>query len=175
MKLTIDPRLLEQWPRSIVVSLLRRARPPGVTSFEVELRPQRGSESAKVGDDGRLLYPWRAHHFSGFAFPHSNRVVIRIPVGGRRKIKAPYVFAGTPNSAGYQGHRVFSRTEALLHILAHELRHLWQRKVRRGRRVWGSRGRYSERDADCYALRVVRSYRREGVVLRGTLPIVKGS
>lgn len=50
--------------------------------------------------------------------------------------------------------------EALVFVLAHELRHLWQGRVPRGRRVWGARGQFSERDADAYALRMLRAWRR---------------
>lgn len=53
-----------------------------------------------------------------------------------------------------------NRREALLYVVAHELRHLWQARVPRGRRVWGARGQFSERDADAWALRMLRRYRR---------------
>lgn len=51
-----------------------------------------------------------------------------------------------------------TRSEAVLFVLAHELRHLRQARVKRGRRVWGARGQFSERDA--YALRALRHWRR---------------
>lgn len=51
-------------------------------------------------------------------------------------------------------------TEMMVYILAHEARHFWQSamKNRRGY-VWGSRGRYSEIDADSYAIRMLRKWR----------------
>lgn len=52
-----------------------------------------------------------------------------------------------------------SRREALVVLLAHELRHLWQAQTTRGR-VYGARGRFSERDADAYALQMLRRFRR---------------
>ncbi|MGH8634951.1 MAG: hypothetical protein ACRET7_12575, partial [Burkholderiales bacterium] len=52
-----------------------------------------------------------------------------------------------------------SRVEQLIVLLAHELRHLWQAKHSHGK-VWGAKGRFSERDADAYALRMLRRYRR---------------
>lgn len=55
---------------------------------------------------------------------------------------------------------VADRTEALVFVAAHELRHLWQAIVPRGRRVWGARGQYSERDCDAYALKMLRAWRR---------------
>lgn len=52
-----------------------------------------------------------------------------------------------------------SQEEALVFVLAHELRHLWQHRVPKGRRVWGARGQFSERDADAYAIRMLRRWR----------------
>jgi len=66
---------------------------------------------------------------------------------------------------GYLPHWILSRKEALIHVLSHEFRHLWQGdqdvldKKRRGS-VWGSRGVYSNRDADAFAIRKVREYRK---------------
>lgn len=54
---------------------------------------------------------------------------------------------------------IFTRLEALVMVMAHELRHQWQRTHSRGR-VWGARGKYSERDADAYALKMLRAWRR---------------
>jgi hypothetical protein len=69
----------------------------------------------------------------------------------------PYCVA---QGRGYLGIETYSMKEIALEITAHELRHLWQRKVPRGWRVWGAKGQYSERDADAYALRMLRRYRR---------------
>jgi hypothetical protein len=63
---------------------------------------------------------------------------------------------------GYLGSVEYTQEEAILHLLAHEMRHLWQVKIPSGWRVWGARGRYSERDCDAYAIRVVRHWRRKG-------------
>jgi hypothetical protein len=54
-----------------------------------------------------------------------------------------------------------SRMEALLFVVAHELRHLWQYKFKWKKRVWGSKkGVFSERDADAWAWKMLRRYRR---------------
>ncbi len=55
---------------------------------------------------------------------------------------------------------LYSRIEALVLVTAHELRHLWQAQHPKGWRAWGSRGQYSERDADAYAIRTLRAWRR---------------
>jgi hypothetical protein len=63
--------------------------------------------------------------------------------------------------SGYISHLLLSRKEALISVLAHELRHYWQEnhKGKRGK-VWGARGAYSDRDADAYAISKVREWRR---------------
>lgn len=65
-----------------------------------------------------------------------------------------------PKGNGYLGIICYTQAELALMLLAHELRHCWQRRVPRGWRVWGSRGQMSERDADAYALQMLRRYRR---------------
>jgi hypothetical protein len=50
-----------------------------------------------------------------------------------------------------------SREEAAIYILAHELRHVWQRQFH---------GQFSERDADAYALHCLRQWRRSWVDVR---------
>jgi hypothetical protein len=60
----------------------------------------------------------------------------------------------------YLGNVVYTLEEYLIDIIAHEMRHCWQTVMPRGRRVWGAKGQYSERDADAYALKMVRKYRR---------------
>lgn len=160
MKLRIDQRVAEKFPRAKIAELIGYARPPGVARFEIEFAPQRYTERAPIESPHQKYYCHRASAWSGCAFITERRILIRVPVIACGPYAKPYQFGGAPNSSGYQGHRVFSAEEAMLYILAHELRHLWQRKVPRGWRVWGARGRYSERDCDCYALGVVRRWRR---------------
>ena len=75
------------------------------------------------------------------------------------------------NTGGYINCLLLSREEAIILVMAHELRHLWQMDHRRRRTkegeageragVWGSRGQYSNRDADAYAIRKVREWRKK--------------
>jgi hypothetical protein len=83
-----------------------------------------------------------------------------------------------PTGWGYLSKLLLDRTEALVMILGHEFRHLWQtdipdehnlperkarshwRKFKRRGYVWGARGVLSNRDADAYAIHKVREYRR---------------
>lgn len=62
------------------------------------------------------------------------------------------------NGSGYINSLILSREEALVHVTAHELRHLRQTKVKKGDRVWGARGRFSDRDADTYAIGKTREW-----------------
>jgi hypothetical protein len=68
-----------------------------------------------------------------------------------------------PNGSrqGYLDSLILSRIEAVVHVTAHELRHLWQTN-HPGKRaeVWGARGRISNRDADAYAIRKTREWRK---------------
>jgi hypothetical protein len=61
---------------------------------------------------------------------------------------------------GYIESLILTRDEALVYLLAHELRHFWQ-KNHHGKRgkIWGARGVYSEKDADAYAIRKQRAWR----------------
>jgi len=63
-------------------------------------------------------------------------------------------------AGGYLPMEFYNRVEALVAITAHELRHLWQAQHPKGWRVWGARGQFSERDADAYALHMLRLWRR---------------
>lgn len=152
--LTVHESVVYRYGIDRVFRLTLFAKPQEVSRAHIEIKPA-------VKRDQR----WR-----GRAYFEERRIVIHVPTMSRRRYRAPAAFAGTPGSRGYQGVRVYSDAEAFLFVLAHELRHLWQKVIPRGARVWGARGRYSERDADCYGLSVIRRYRRgEGrIVPRGT-------
>ena len=82
------------------------------------------------------------------------------------------VYAGAVGN-GYLGWPACSWEEAVVALVAHEIRHLWQARHPKGWRVWGARGRMSERDADAYAIRKLREWRRSRpprkvVPLKGT-------
>lgn len=92
--------------------------------------------------------------YYGKAFRNGKWVGVRIA-----KIrKFPYI--QYTNKKGYIPFTLYTQKEVLYFILAHELRHLWQSKHKRGWRVWGAKGQFSEKDADAYAIHKVREYRR---------------
>ena len=54
------------------------------------------------------------------------------------------------------------KRKALVHFLAHELRHLWQKNhPKKKDKVLGSRDQFSDRGADAYAFRKMREWRHQ--------------
>jgi len=109
-------------------------KPSGVTNFSVWVK--------------RSCRPCVA----GTCYGHRNYIVARVG-----KLRFPYT---SVDHGAYLGVKTYTMEEALVGLIAHELRHLWQKKVKHGWRVWGAKGQYSERDADAYAIRKVREWRR---------------
>lgn len=143
-------------------AIIRAVRPPGIGNFDVRI-----SNNADKGARG-VAYT-QGHSYHNTANPFIVVSVARTDARARHKGKARGAYL--PEVWG-------SRIEAVLWVLAHELRHMWQaggsldnrRHIVRPRRgmVYGSRGRFSERDADAYALRMLRAFRRgemEGIQL----------
>jgi hypothetical protein len=66
----------------------------------------------------------------------------------------------TQHTKGYINHLELNREESLVYTLAHEFRHFWQsnHKGKRGK-VWGAKGKISERDASAYGIRKMREWR----------------
>lgn len=121
--------------------LIRGVRPAGISNFDVRV------------SNGQRLRGRAYHAGSGYHDRACPFIVCAIP-----KVWKPRTIEHAPGT-GYLPMAVGSRVEALVVLLAHELRHLWQAKHTRGK-VYGARGRFSERDADAYALQMLRRYRR---------------
>lgn len=132
----------------IVREIIRFVCPPGVSGYDVKLQNGRGYDfkgyAYTNGSNWHDRAGWFVNLYVGEAkrFPRGPRPPVR---KGRGYLPTPYIA---------------SREEALVYVAAHEMRHLWQGRVPRGRRVWGARGQYSERDADAYAIRMLRAWRR---------------
>lgn len=130
-------------PDATVRSLIQAVRPSGISNFDVRI-------SNYAGRRGRgRAYTRSSYHDRDCPF-----VVVSI---AKTEQKARDL--GQHRKGGYLNYAVGSRLEVLVAILSHELRHLWQAQHTRGK-VWGSKGRFSERDADAYALHMLRRYRR---------------
>ena len=139
MRLTNHTDIPDAWIRAVV----RAVRPSGISNFDVRI-------SNFDGADGRGRAYWAGSGYHDRADPF-----IVVSIAPKKKFR-PAIYAG---QKGYLPHTWGTRQEALVHLLAHELRHLWQAKHTRGM-VYGARGRFSERDADAYALQMLRRYRR---------------
>lgn len=119
--------------------IVRFVMPPGVHGIRIEVR-----NTARV--------------HGGAAWIGSRRIGIRFETTLRYpNFIRPY-WRGQLNGRRYW---LASLTERIVYIAAHELRHCWQKKARnKAGYTWGSRGRYSEIDADSYAIRMLRAWRR---------------
>lgn len=151
-------------PDELVMQMIRFAKPPGITGFDIVLK----------NDGNGYLHGWAYTHGTSYHLRSDGRKVPLVTVHVPRSfgetdtpwIRNRFDPLNRREASDYRRTRMgylnldaFTTHENLLHLIAHELRHLWQRHVK-GRRVWGARGRFSERDADAYAIGVVRRWRR---------------
>lgn len=141
-------------PSETIRAIIRAVRPPAIGNFDVRISNHAGRGAAGTAYTQGSGYHATANPFLVVRVARSDEKARRIAKGG----------------GGYLPSVLGNRIEALLFVLAHELRHMWQAggtldnakrivKPRKGM-VYGSRGRFSERDADAYALRMLRRYRR---------------
>lgn len=162
-------------PAELIRDMIRFVTPSGVTGFDISFK--------NAGDGclhGRAYTHGTCYHKRNGKCPPL--VVIQVPKWYGAKDAAyrnKYCIApgaGNPrreqcrkrqSCRGYMPHECWTDHERLVDIIAHELRHLWQRRVKRGHRVWGARGQFSERDADAYAIRMTRAWRRRPSNKRG--------
>lgn len=122
--------------------------PPGLSAHDVSIKNHGGRQGRGVA------------YFEGSSYHASARpfVVVSLP-------KTDALARCIRHESGKDGYLPVvqgSRREALVYILAHELRHLWQAKAKGRPRgmVYGAKGRFSERDACAYGLQMLRRYRR---------------
>lgn len=139
--------------------IIRFARPSGIGNFDITFK----NAGAHRGFSGYCYHHGSVYHCEsirsqGKARGWSPLITIKIPRDG--EIAYPHITDFSKSHGGYLRSVQFTKNEDIVHLVAHELRHLWQAKVPRGRRVWGARGQFSERDADAYAIRKVREWRR---------------
>lgn len=132
-------------PSEQIRDLIRAVRPAGISNFDVRV-----SNCDRQGR-GRAYIQGSAYHDRACPF-----IVVSV---ARTDKAARWISEG---GNGYLPMVWGSRLEALVVLLAHELRHLWQGHSGNKRRgmVYGAKGRMSERDADAYALQMLRRFRR---------------
>ncbi len=123
--------------------LIKFAKPVGVHNFTIEFRPNRWWHG-KARRGANLIKIW----------------VQRM----KYDVKYPYIVPAN-RGEGYLDCLVNSREEMLLHMIAHELRHLWQRKDGKKGTKKGPYRRCSkksrEHDADTYAIQIVEEWRKK--------------
>jgi len=123
-------------------NFIRAVRPSGISNFDVH-----------IGYGvGRGVAYTNGHHAHDRKCPF-----IKVFISKNFK---PYQ---TTSRGAYISRWLYSQTEQLIDLLSHELRHLWQAKHSKGK-VWGSKGQFSERDADAYSLNMLRKFRRGELV-----------
>lgn len=147
----------------LIKEIIRFVRPPGISNFDIKIKNSEDGWKGKAYCGGvSFRFYDRESGESREGYRTKPLVVIGVPhkTTERTRYKRPRVT--DYQVRGYLRSVQFSPVEDMVHLLAHELRHLWQAKVPRGRRVWGARGKFSERDADAYAIRKTREWRRKG-------------
>jgi hypothetical protein len=132
----------------LVESIIKLVKPSGISTVDVMIK----------NTNTRLFQGYSYSKGSEFHKSGSPFIVVRMSKG---KAKYPYTLKPR-RGKGYLEFTVYSDTELLILVTAHEFRHQWQKTHKRGR-VWGSKGKFSERDADAYAIRKVREYRKNGL------------
>lgn len=139
MRLKNYTALDTDWLRKVVAAV----KPSNVSKFDISFK-----------NYGQAAHRGRAY-WAGCSYHSSSAPLVVVALG--KTCKYPYT---THDVGGYIGFTVYTIQEASVLIISHELRHLWQAKVKKGWRVWGAKGQFSERDADAYAIQMVRRYRR---------------
>lgn len=123
-------------PLELIKEVYHFTVPPGVTGVSVSVK------NLSRGCCGRAL-------------GHCKRILVR--VGPESSYPSKFTHY---KGKGYLDHTYRDRTDSLVHLMAHELRHLWQYEHPIGRRIHGSKGQYSERDCDAYGIKMSRAWRK---------------
>lgn len=130
--------------QELVKEIIRFVRPSGISNFDVMVK--NGEYLA-----GKAYYKGSSYHATADPF-----VIARVPGKKYPRILKTYQIAHL------KGRRYWlaDRTEALVYLLAHELRHLWQAKSTTKRWYYPrSRGKFSEIDTESYAITMLRAWR----------------
>jgi hypothetical protein len=163
-----DMRLRNQTklPSKLLRDIVNFCAPPGVTDYLIRFTHGRSYSARAYARQYAEFVAAKEHDFRSRAYwektgTECSDVVVRIPPysKGRGKIEN-----NSRGGRGYLPSVEYTREEAVVYLVAHELRHLYQglHPSRQRDRVWGARGQFSERDADAYAISRVRHWRRKG-------------
>jgi hypothetical protein len=125
-------------------SMIRFCVPSGISNYDMTFK-----NSKNGGICGRA-------YWNGCSLHKNNNQLIVIRIGTSKYPRMCHIYG----HRGYLPYLLLDQDEDLVGVIAHELRHLWQHKHRKGYRVWGARGVFSERDADAYCINKIRAWRK---------------
>jgi hypothetical protein len=143
--------------RDKIAEIIRFVKPPGVSGFDVWVKAGTTKGRAYIGGSE---YRSTKANFQNTAAKRTKSTPYCVVSIDKRPDRPGKKWQHWAAGKGYLEVTAYTREEALVYLLAHELRHLWQGRVKRGHRVWGARGQYSERDASAYGLAMLRKWRR---------------
>ena len=133
-------------PDKLIREIIAFTRPSGISNFDVMVK--NGEYLA-----GRAYTQGSRYHATRDKF-----IVCRVPEKGYPKKFSTYQYVHLKGKRYYHSNRI----EAVVYLMAHELRHLWQAKSKnKSGYAFGSRGRFSEIDTESYAINKLRQWRNK--------------
>lgn len=140
-----------------VMQVIRFVKPRGTKNATVTVR-----NLMPRARSGKRYVSLNMSYFNGFARPEIRPAEVVVRVG-------PSFFFPSEVTEAHGAYlpvpRLRTRTEALVYVMAHELRHVWQAQNRKARRLCGKHRLHCslcETDADLYAQRQLRRWRTRG-------------
>lgn len=128
----------------LIREIVNFVKPSGVHNFDVWVKTSKKSFHGRAYTGGT--------HFHSRHCPY---IVIRIG-----KNKYPFKHKYPNRKESFPEIETLNEIELLVHVIAHEIRHLWQAKMKNKRGYYpGSKGKFSELDAEMYAIDMVNKWR----------------
>lgn len=137
-------------PNEVVREIISFVKPSGIHNFDVMVKNSRHAYRGRAYAKGCSTYHSSADPFVVCAVGEESKFPCKLHF---------YQYGQLRGKSDY----LANRNEALVYLMAHELRHIWQGKTKnKAGYYWGSRGRYSEIDTESYALHCLRNFRKVG-------------
>lgn len=155
-------------PNEIVREVIQFVRPSGISNFDVMVKNSGGRWVAgRAYVSGKCSYHETSSPFIVCRIPkkskttHGWRTAIDTTPVSHTRIHFPQKLT-TYQIGHLKGRRYWlaNQIEALVYVMAHELRHIWQHKMKNKKGYYPkSRGKYSEIDTEGYAITKLRAWR----------------
>lgn len=126
-------------PTEKLREIVNFVKPEGISKFSINFT------KTKYGRGG------------GRSWPEEFRILIRVAQAHKEH---KYPMMDNNKKGAYLDYLLLSREEGVVQVTAHEFYHLKQHVYPRCHRVWGSKGKQSERACDAYGIKMVRKWRR---------------